>query len=73
MAMVMVKVKVIIVYDVTSTHAQFVHRCATSDGLSQKAAPARNVSQRCSTTMKGKLEARNTFKSKHTQLPGHAD
>ena len=40
----MVRVRVIIVHDVTSTHAQFAHRCTTSDGLSQKAAPAWNVS-----------------------------
>ena len=40
----MVRVRVIMVYDITSTHVQFAHRCTTSDGLSQTAALARNIS-----------------------------
>ena len=43
--MVRVRVRVIMSYDVTSTHVQFVHRCTTSDGLSQQVAPARNISR----------------------------
>ena len=44
MVRVRVRVRAIMVYDVSSTHVQFVHRCTTPDGLSQKAAPARNIS-----------------------------
>ena len=42
--MIRVRVRVIMVYDVTPIHAQFVHHCTASDGLFQKAAPVRNIS-----------------------------